>query len=43
MAFAGRWDVSNAVEFEPEVRYRVIRPYVVKPLKTVCATKAVKS
>lgn len=40
MAFAGLWDVSDAVELRPSIRSRVICPDVVEPLYAISAAKS---
>lgn len=40
MAFTSRRNVANAVQLSPSVHARVVRPYIVKPLGTVGASKS---
>ena len=40
MAFTSRWNITNAVQLSPAVDARVVRPYIIKPLRTVGTTKS---
>jgi hypothetical protein len=41
MAFPGGWNVANAIESDPGIRYRVVAPNIIKPLEAVSPAKSI--